>query len=259
MTELQTRRMAARTTPAERLTGLNEIDQAVADELDAADVEKKAAEAELDDVNAKLRRLNPPAILREEIAGKRSIDFDLHLDEVDRRVAIDDLEAERVTVSRRLKRARAAHDVVHRRAVNLMLIPAVADWKEQANAKTANINDVQLAIGRMFAAVLALGESTRTERAAARSVGALAAKGVSGIDAHDGMRHLERTGRVPVTVDADGAVQTVDRPDDGIFGDDEFDLRGILQLAEFAFNDPAGARRQLSDTAIGRVAFPDQR
>jgi hypothetical protein len=254
-TTLETKRMQARTTASGRIAGLREIDPALADELDAADDARKAAEPALEDVTARLRRLNPPPVFREEQPGKRRQDFD-DLDDVDRRVAIADLDADRVTVSRRVEDARAAHAIVKRRAVNAMLTVAVADWRSQADAKITAASSLEQAFGRLIATAAAFGEATAAERAAARSTVALAEQGVVGIDATRALGHLARTGRLPAEVDADGAVQTAGRPDDGLFGDDEFDLIALVQLVELTYREPEQARRQLQDTAVGRVAFP---
>lgn len=254
-TILRTRRAidAGQATTPTAFAAVRTIAPNIADRLDEAAIEKAAAEGELAYVNDRLRRLHPPAVFREHVSGQRRIDFELDLDDVDRRVAIANLEGQRVEVSRRVKAARDTFDTIKLEAENVLLHRASADWTARETALVAQRHNVEQTCAQFVAALIAYGEACAAETAAARASTAVAHQAVRSDEARQALRIAARTGEVPVAIGDDGFADTIDRPELGLFGDDHIDFGALGRTFELAYTDPARAAKNLAGTALGKT------
>jgi hypothetical protein len=225
----------------------------IADRLDEATIQLAAAEDDLAYANEKLRRLHPPSVFRDEIPGKRRIDFDLDMDEIERRVAIADLEREQVETSRRVKDTRKHVEAVRQEAANVLLHRGGADWQERAATMVAARGDVERNFARFVGSLMIYAEAVNAERAAARTVQAIARQALAIDEARDALLFAAKTGEVPVAINDDGFADTVDRPELGLYGDETIDFGSLARLLELAFTDPERAAKQLNGTTLGNA------
>jgi hypothetical protein len=258
-TILRTRRAInaeAKPTPS-AFDAVRAIAPNVADRLDEAAIEKAAAEDELAYVDERLRRLHPPAVFRENVVGQRSIDFD-DLDEIDRRVAIADLQGKRVEASRRVIAARQQDEGVRTEAANVLLARASLDWQEQTTTMIAARGELEQGLARLIGLLIAYAGAVNAERAAARTAQAIARTALTSDEARQALLFAAKTGEVPVAI-TDGFAETVDRPEVGLHGDDTIDFTSLARLLELAFTDPERAAKQLDGTALGKAISENTR
>jgi hypothetical protein len=254
-TILLTRRAldAEQHTTATAFGAVRAIAPNVADRLDEATMQLAAVEDDLAYVNEKLRRLHPPAVFRENVVGQRSVDFELDMDEIERRVAIADLEREQVETSRRVKDARKHVEAVRQEAANVLLHRGGADWQDRAATMVAARGDVERKLARFVESLMIYAKAVNAERAAARTAQAIARQALTTDEARDALLFAAKTGEVPVAINDDGFADTVDRPEIGLYGDETIDFRSLARLLELAFTDPERAAKQLNGTTLGNA------
>lgn len=232
---------------------LRRLAPALADRLDDAHAQLADASRELDRVESRVRRLNPPAVYRDHVPGQRRADFD-EVDDIERRVRLADLESGRIDASRKVSHARTAVMLLRREATNLLLHRGASEWSDRSIAFVAARQTAEEALAVFLRASINMGHALAAESRAARAANAIASHALADDDARQALTFAAHMGEVAVGVDEDGQARTVSRPERGLYGADEPDMESVGRTLAFALIDPKRATTQLANSQLGRAA-----
>jgi hypothetical protein len=137
---------------------------------------------------------------------------------------------------------------------NAKLPDVISRWRVTEAAVNGAREVTEAALAALLVAVKQMSVARAAERIAARAVNTTAASAGEKI-----AERLRESGsqlhQVVTMVDREGAAATADRPDLGLFGDEEPpDFEQVGRLIRFVYEEPERAVRQMRGTSLGKVA-----
>jgi hypothetical protein len=190
-----------------------------------------------------------------EIDGR--VRFVDEIDAVERRVLLEEIEAQLGTASRPLLEARRRLANARIAVANTNLEPAVGVYRLAVADLDASRRQAEDALGAAIARLTEYGRARDTARRAARKLGRIAADGCGeSRETVEQLRNIVGNGDVPVRLSG-ASVESDDGPDFELLDDDPTSdamWRGLGDRMHTCVVEPDRAEAQLRETQLGRAA-----
>jgi hypothetical protein len=177
------------------------------------------------------------------------------LDRVEHTALRSRLNADRQELAERLITARHVLKQAYLDSLRAQLPAVVTAWKQRVETMLESRALVEHDLAALVTSLAAYSAASAAERQAARRVNSTAAEGFIDDTSKDAIRSLDLLRQVVGDVEHDGALIPVDRPEPGLFGDDDPpDGEQIGRLLALAYTSPERLESQLRGTQLGRAA-----